>query len=157
MSDRSVFTDDEWKAITEAPLRITLALVAVGPHGPISVVKEAAAAARQMARPTEHGPADDLVTEIARAAEGHEARHDVQAHAGKTPEEIASQALSDLEPAPRVLDKLSPEEAAQVRSWLLDIAKAVAAAAKSITPAEQDVLDKLSATFGPTSAGTWPT
>ena len=32
MSDRSLFSDDEWKALTEAPLRITLALVAVGPH-----------------------------------------------------------------------------------------------------------------------------
>jgi cytosine/adenosine deaminase-related metal-dependent hydrolase len=154
VSDRSVFTDDEWKAITEAPLRITLALVAVGPHGPISVVKEAAAAARQMARPTEHGSADDLIADITRAAEGHEARHDVQAHAGKTPEEVTNQALSDLEPAARALDKLSPEETGQVRSWLLDIAKAVAAAAKSITPAEQDVLDKLGAIFAPTNDGT---
>ena len=153
MSDRSVFTDDEW-SVTEAPLRITLALVAVGPHGPISVVKEAAAAARTMARPTEHGPADDLIADIGRAAEGHEARHDVQAHAGKTPEEVANQALSDLEPAARALAKLSPEEAGQVRSWLLDIAKAVAAAAKSITPGEQDVLDKVGAIFGPTNAGT---
>jgi hypothetical protein len=152
--DRSVFTDDEWRAVTEAPLRITLALVAVGPHGPISVVKEAAAAARTMAHPTEPGPANDLIADIARAAEGHEARHDVRAHAGKTPEEVASQALSDLEPAARALDKLSPDEATQVRSWLLDMAKATAAAAKSITPGEQDALDKLSAIFGPTSAGT---
>jgi hypothetical protein len=52
MTDRSAFTDDEWKALTEVPLRITLALVAVGPHGPISVVKEAAASASVIRRGT---------------------------------------------------------------------------------------------------------
>ena len=149
MTDRTVFTDDEWKAVTEAPLRTTLALVAVGAHGPISVVKEAAAAARAMAQPAEHGRANDLIAEIARAAEGHEARHDVQAHAGKTPDEIADQALTGLAPAMRALDKLSTDEAAEVRAWLLEIARAVAAAAKSVTPAEQVVLDKLSTMFGP--------
>src|SRR5262249_19168715 len=122
--DRSLFTDDEWKALSEAPLRITLALVAVGAHGPISIVKEAAAGARAMVHPTEHGPADDLIADIARDAEGHEARHDVQAHAGKTADEVADQALRDLEPANRALDKLSTDEAAEVRAWLLDIAQA---------------------------------
>ena len=51
MTDKSVFSDDEWKAITEAPLLVTLAMVAVGEHGPISVVKEAAASARSVAHP----------------------------------------------------------------------------------------------------------
>jgi len=151
MSDRSVFSDDEWKALSEAPLRITLALVAVGAHGPISVVKETAAAARAMAHPTEHGPADDLIAQIARDAESHEARHDVQAHAGKSVQEVADHALSDLEPAARALDKLSKDEAAEVRAWLLDIAKSVAGAAKSVTPAEQDAIDRLNAIFVPTT------
>jgi hypothetical protein len=66
MADRSTFTDDEWKALTEAPLHMTLALVTVGPHGPISVVKEAAASAREVARPSEQGPADELIAEIAK-------------------------------------------------------------------------------------------
>jgi hypothetical protein len=146
-----MFTDDEWKALSEAPLRITLALVAVGAHGPISVVKEAAAGARAIARPPEHGPADDLIAEIARDAERHEARHDVQAHAGKSVDEIADQALSDLGPANRALDKLSADEAAEVRAWMLDIAKAVASAAKSITPSEQQALDRLNAIFAASS------
>lgn len=149
MTDRSVFTDEEWKAVTQAPLRITLALVACGAHGPINVVKEAAAAARTMTHPAEHGSANDLIAEIARAAEGHEARHDVQAHAGKTPDEIASQALTDLEPAVDALHKLSSDADTEVRAWLLEIAQAVAAAAKSVTPAEQAVLDKLNTLLGP--------
>jgi hypothetical protein len=148
VTDRSAFTDDEWAALTEAPLRITLALVAVGEHGPISVLKETAASARATARPTERGPADDLIAQIARAAESREARHDVKAHLGRQPQEVVTSALADLEPAASALGKLSAEESAEVRAWFLDIAQAVAAAAKSVTPQEQDVLTKLQALFG---------
>src|SRR6476620_3947572 len=51
MTDKSAFTDDEWKALTEAPLLVTLALFAAGEHGPISMVKEASASARTIAHP----------------------------------------------------------------------------------------------------------
>jgi len=147
MSDRSVFTDDEWKALTEAPLRITLALIAIGEHGPISIVKETAASARTTAHPTERGPADDLMREVARGAESHEARHDVKTHAGQKPQEIVDQALAALAPAADALKKLTADEAAEIRAWLIDIAKAVAAAAKSVTQEEQGVIDKITAIF----------
>jgi hypothetical protein len=146
-----VFTDDEWKAVTEAPLRITLALVSVGPHGVVSVFKEGVASFRATAQPADPGPAAELIAEISREAESHEARHDVQSHAGKSREQIASQALNDLEPAARALDRLSPDEAAKIRAWFLDVGKAVAAAAKSTTPEEQDMLDKISGIFTPPS------
>jgi hypothetical protein len=147
MTDRSAFTDDEWRALTEAPLRITLALVSAGEHGPISVVKEAAARARAIARPSEHGPADALIAEIAKEAESREARHDVQAHHGRTVDQIVDDALSELAPVAAALGKLTPDEVTQVRAWLLDIANAVAAAAKSVTPAEQAVIDRIASTL----------
>jgi len=148
MTDRSAFTDDEWKALTEVPLRITLALVAVGPHGPISVVKEAAASAREVAHPSERGPADALIADIAKEAGSREARHDVEAHRGQTPDQIVDAALAELAPAAQALDKLSRDEAAEVRAWFLDIAKAVAGAAKSVSPEEQAVLDRITSTIG---------
>lgn len=150
MSDRSVFTDDEWRGLAEAPLRITLALVAVGEHGPISVVKESAASARAIARPAEHGPADELIQEMAHAAESHEARHDVKAHLGQKPQEIVEQALAALAPAASALGKLSADEASEIRAWLIGIAKAVAAAAKSVTPEEQNVIEKITTLFSST-------
>ena len=73
MTDKSAFTDDEWKALTEAPLLVTLALFAAGEHGPISMVKEASASARTIAHPPAGGPADELIAEIAKEAEGKEA------------------------------------------------------------------------------------
>jgi len=145
--DRSVFTDDEWKALTEAPLRITLALVAVGKHNPMSVVKEAAASARATAHPTEHGPADDLIRAIAGESESHEARHDVKAHMGQSPQEAVNQALDGLAPAARALEKLSADQAAEIRAWLLNIANAVVAASKSPTSEEHDVIAKITSVF----------
>ena len=147
MTDRSAFTDDEWRALTEAPLRIPLALVAAGEHGPISVVKEAAASARAIARPSQHGPADALITEVTKEAESREARHDVQAHHGRSVDQIVDDALTELTPVAAALGKLSQEEATQVRAWLLDIANAVAAAAKSVTPAEQAVIARITSTL----------
>ena len=144
MADRSVFTDDEWKAVTEAPLRMTLALVTVGKHSPLSVVKEAAASARAIAH--------DLIAAIAREAESRESRHDVKAHLGQSPEEIVDRALADLAPAAQALEKLSTDEAAAVRAWLVSIANAVVATAKTPTSDEQDVIAKIAGVFGASAA-----
>jgi hypothetical protein len=152
MVDRSVFTDDEWRALTEAPLRMTLALVAAGPHGPLSVVKEAAASARTIAHPPAGGPADELIRELSREAEGREARHDVQVHRGSDLGQVRDRALADLQPAAAALQKLSPDEAAQVRSWFVDIARAVAGASKEVDAEEQRVLDTITGLFAAPSA-----
>jgi hypothetical protein len=148
MTDKSVFTEDEWHALAEAPLLISLAMVAAGEHGPISMVKEASAAARALARPGDHGAANDLIAEIAHDAESREARHDASAHRGKSMEEVIDGALADLQPAAAALAKLPSDEAAEVREWFVSIARAVAAAAKGVTPAEQATIDRIAAIFG---------
>jgi len=147
MTDKSVFTDDEWKALTEAPLLVTLALFAVGEHGPISAVKEAAASARTIAAPPAGGPADELVAEIAEEARSKEARHDASQHHVANLEQVAEACLADLGGAATALRKLPNVEAAQIGGWFVDIAKAVAAAAKTVTPAEQATIGKISALF----------
>jgi hypothetical protein len=152
MTDRSVFSDDEWKALTEAPLLVSLAMVAVGEHGPISMVKEAAASARTVTHPPAGGPADELITEIAREAESREARHDIRQHRGKSLNEVVEGALADLGAAATALRKLPPDEAAQIGNWFVDIAKAVAAAAKTVTPAEQATIDRIAKLFGVASS-----
>ena len=147
MTDKSAFTDEEWKALTEAPLLVTLALFAVGEHGPISAVKEAAASARTIAHPPAGGPADELVAEIAEAARGREARHDASQHHVSNLEQVVEACLADLGGAATALRKLPVGEAAQVGRWYVDIARAVAAAAKTVTPAEQGTIDRITALF----------
>jgi hypothetical protein len=143
MTDKSIFSDDEWKALTEAPLLVTLAVFAAGEHGPISMVKEAAASGRAIAHPGDRAASSELITEIAREAESREVRHDLKQHRGAGLDEITAAALADLQRTATALKKLPPEEAAQVASWLVDIAKAVAQAAKTVNPAEQATIDKI--------------
>jgi hypothetical protein len=147
MTDKSAFTDDEWKELTEAPLLVTLALFAAGEHGPISMVKEASASARTIAHPPAGGPADELIAEIAKEAEGKEARHNARQHQVANLEQVIEASLADLGGAATALRKLPNDEAAQVGRWFVDIAKAVAAAAKTVTPAEQETIDKIAALF----------
>jgi hypothetical protein len=149
MTDKSAFTEDEWHALTDAPLLVTLAIFATGEHGPISMVKEAAASARAIAAPGEHGSANALIAEIASASDTKEARHDMKEHRGKSMEQALQNSLADLAPAAAALKKIPAEEAAQVGSWLVDIAKAIAAAAKTVKPEEQTAIDQIQALFTP--------
>jgi hypothetical protein len=147
MTDKSAFTDEEWKALAEAPLLVTLALFAAGEHGPISMVKETSASARTIAHPPAGGPADELIAEIAKEAEGKEARHNARQHQVANLEQVIEASLADLGGAATALRKLPNDESAQVGRWFVDIAKAVAAAAKTVTPAEQEAIDRIAALF----------
>ncbi len=151
MTDKTAFSADEWHALTDAPLLVTLAIFITGEHGPISMVKEATASAHAIARPDVTGTAGSLIAEIAKDAESKEARHDMKEHRGKSPDEVVGHVLTDLQPARTALAKLPADEAAQVGAWLVDIAKTVAAAAKGIKPEEQAAIDKIAALFAVTS------
>src|SRR5258706_5977413 len=96
MTDKSVFSDAEWHALTDAPLLVTLAIFVTGEHGPISMVKEATASARAIARPGNRGSASGLIAEIAAEAETKEARHDIKAHQGRSAAEVMQHVLTDL-------------------------------------------------------------
>jgi len=143
VTDKSFFTDEEWKALSEAPLAITLAMVAVGQHGPISMVKEAAASAREIAKPGDRGAANELIALLGHDAQSKEARHDVEAHKGKSMEEEVDVAIGLLAPTAQAIAKLPPEEAGEVRAWLLDIAKAVGDASKGTTDEEAATIERI--------------
>jgi carbonic anhydrase len=153
MTDKSFFSDDEWKALSAAPLFVTVAMVVVGEHGPISMVKEAAASARAMAQPGDRGAAGDLIAALSHDAQGHEARHDAKEHRGKSLDESVDEAIAQLATVPPVLAKLPLEEAIEVRSWLVDIAKAVADAAKGVSEREQATIDRIRVALGGTTEG----
>src|SRR6185503_10701284 len=147
MTDKSVFTDDEWHALTDAPLLVTAAVFIVGEHGPISMVTEASASARAISRPGERGVANELIGQIVAESNTKEARAELKEHRGPTPQAAIESVLHELEPAAAALKKLPVEEATQVRAWFLDIARAVAESAKSVNPDEQATIEKLTVLF----------
>ncbi|HXY92444.1 MAG TPA: hypothetical protein VEP49_08215 [Acidimicrobiia bacterium] len=150
MTDKSAFTDDEWHALTDAPLLVASAAFFSGEHGPISMLKEASASARAISRPGERGAANALIGQIVAEANTKEARHDMKEHGGPTPQAAVEGVLHDLEPAAAALKKLPADEAAQVAAWFVDIAQAVAQSAKTVNPDEQATIDKVRALFGVT-------
>jgi hypothetical protein len=143
MTDRSAFSDDQWRALTDAPVAIMMAVALVGDHGPISMVKETAAGARTITRPPHSGPADELIAAIVPEAESKQARHDAKQHKGATPNVVVDAMVADVQTAVTALAGIPEPEAAHVRQWFFDIASAVAGAAKGVKPAEQELLDRL--------------
>jgi len=153
MTDKSAFSDDEWHALTDAPLLVTAAVFFAGEHGPISMVKEASASARAISKPGERGPANALIGQIVAEANTKEARAEMKEHRGPTPQAAIESVLQELQPAADALKKLPADEAAQVAAWFLAIAQAVAASAKTVNPDEQTTIEKLAALFGVTTSG----
>ena len=143
MTDRSAFTDEQWHAITDAPVALMTAMTIVGDHGPISLVKESAAGAKAVTMPAHSGPADELIAAIVPDAKDKQARHDAKQHKGATPNVVVDGLVGDVMAAVSALDHLPADEAAQVRQWFYDIAAAVAGASKGVKPAEQELLDRL--------------
>jgi hypothetical protein len=148
MTDKTFFSDDEWKALSEAPLYVTLAMVAVGEHGPISMVKEAAASARSLAQPGDRGTATELIAAISHDAQSHEARHDTKEHRGKDLDQTVEEAIGQLAAAAAALSKLPLDEAIEVRSWLVDTATAVGGASKGTSEREQATVDRIRVALG---------
>jgi len=151
MTDKSAFTEDEWHALTDAPMLVTAAVFYVGEHGPISMMKEASASARSISRPGERGVANELIGQIVAEANTKEARAELKEHRGPTPQAAVESALHELEPAAAALKKLPPDEANQVAAWFVDIAQAVAGSAKTVNPEEQATIQKIAAVFGVTA------
>jgi hypothetical protein len=110
-------------------------------------VKEASASARAIAQPGDHGAATELIRQIAAEADTKEARHDMKEHRGPTVDAAIDGAIESLQPAAAALKKLDSLEAAEVAAWLVDIAQAVAGAAKGVNPGEQAVIDRITALF----------
>lgn len=148
MTDRSFFSDDEWAALTQAPLHVTLAVIAVAEHGPIALVKEASATAKALTRPGDYGPADELIAAIAHEAQGHDARQAAKADRGSSPDAVIDDALAELQPAVAAIGKLPIAEAVEVRAWLIDLAQAVAGAAKGTSEKEQAVIERIRVALG---------
>jgi hypothetical protein len=148
MTDRSFFTDDEWTALSQAPLHVTMAVVAVSEHGPIALVKEASATAKALTRPGDHGAANELIAAIAHEAQGHDARHAAKGDRGTSPDAVIDEALHELAPAAAAIARLPVAEGAEVRAWLIDLANAVAGAAKGTSDKESAVIERIRVALG---------
>jgi len=148
MSGKSDFSDEEWTAVTDAPLLVMATMYLAGQHGPISTVKETSAGAHAIAQPGNRGSASGLIAEIIPVAESKQARHDVgHPHGGSVPDAIDA-SVDRLKPAAAALAKLPGDEPSQVGAWLVDIGAAVAGASKGVSDLERQTLARIASVLG---------
>jgi hypothetical protein len=114
--------------------------VALADRGFFDSFKEANALAHHLREAHEHS--DSVL--IRDLATGHDRPFGMSA----SPEEIEQITVATLEQAVSVLEAKSPEDLPAYRQLVLDVAESVAAAAKGVSPQENEALDRIRAALG---------
>jgi hypothetical protein len=139
MATRADFTDEEWKAMQEGLTGAGM-FVALADRGFFDSFKEANALAHHLREAHEHS--DSVL--IRDLATGHDKPFGMTA----SPEEVEQITVATLEQAVSVLQAKSPEDLPAYRQLVLDVAESVAAAAKGVSPQENEALDRIRAALG---------
>lgn len=114
--------------------------VALADRGFFDSFKEANALAHHLREAHEHS--DSIL--IRDLATGHDRPFGVTS----SPEEVEGSTVAALEQAVSVLEAKSPEDLPAYRQLVLDVAESVAAAAKGVSPQENEALDRIRAALG---------
>jgi hypothetical protein len=114
--------------------------VALADRGFFDSFKEANALAHHLREAHEHS--DSVL--IRDLATGHDRPFGVTS----SPEEVEGGTVAALEKAVAVLEAKSPEDLPAYRQLVLDVAESVAAAAKGVSPQENEALDRIRAALG---------
>jgi hypothetical protein len=159
MSDKTVFTDDEWSRVLQSVTLAGIAVTTASPSGPWGLIKESFAAGSVLA----HAKSDAGTCALARAvvedlqtAEGRsKAREGIEVKAGDKAETIQVRAVEALGVIGALVDAKAPDDAAAFKAWLRGISQRVAEAAKEggflgfggvqVSDAEQKALAEISA------------
>jgi hypothetical protein len=128
VSGKADFSVDEWDLLRSAPVMASLLVVAASPSGPVGLVQETTAAGKVIAQTAETAQtpllktlSEDVMQTIAIP----------KPPAGATPEKVQEAAAEILRRTSALLStKATPEEASEVKAWLVKIAQATAEAAK---------------------------
>ncbi|MFN8040853.1 MAG: hypothetical protein U0Q07_16675 [Acidimicrobiales bacterium] len=147
MTDKSSFSEDDWKVLRDVPIFSASLLLRVGPRNMVSAVHEVEAGKKVLKHAEGYGEADPLIAELAKAAKGQMARWDGQRASAHKGAEATESMLGLLTKANAILDTIPPAEAAGVRKWYVAIAEAVPDGTKHATDAEREMLDRITAIF----------
>lgn len=139
MATRTDFTDEEWTAMESGVTGAGL-FVAVVDRGFFDTFKEANALAQHLR--AAHGRNESAL--MRDLAAGHDRPFGVTA----SPQEIEQSTVAALQQAVATLEAKAPEELPAYRALVLDVAESVAAAAKDVSPAENQALERIRSALG---------
>jgi hypothetical protein len=139
MATRADFTDEEWKAMQEGIAGAGM-FVALVDRGFFDSFKEASALASHLREAQQHSDSV-LIRDLATGKDRPFGMSD-------SPEEIEQKTAATLKQAVAVLEAKSPEDLPAYRQLVLDVAQSVAAAAKGVSPQENQALESIRAALG---------
>jgi hypothetical protein len=161
MTSKADFSDEEWTRLKRAPFVAGMAISLADPGGPIEAFKETAATLKAVLAAAEGGERGELVDAVARDVRD-DARQRKSPLAGFRPGKGATagvEILGELSEVDRLVsERATPEDAADLRSWLLAVAQEAANAAKEggfmgfhaqrVSEGEQQMLERLRGALG---------
>jgi hypothetical protein len=144
MTGKSEFTEEEWQTVLEGP-PVAGMLVLTAERG--GSFRESFAMTKSYAEARQHHGESELLDEIVAAKPEFDRKR------FGSPEKLEQDGLEGLRAAVRVLEsKATPEELEGYRTFVLTLAKRVAAAHKegdaSVSPAEQAAIDRIASGLG---------
>ncbi len=153
MAIRENFTNDEWQTLLNVPYEVSMTIVTAAPSllGAFSESRALISEPAKLASSSGSDLVGVLSSEMQSKAKDlikeqqSLVRHDQAGYRQKT--------IEDCKSAATILSKVTPEEAAAYKRWVLAIGQSVAEAAKEkggvvVNEAEQAVLNEVSAAFG---------
>jgi hypothetical protein len=144
MTDKTAFTDEEWKVVAEGPTTAGMILVTADSGGSF---RETWALSKALAEARAHHGQNELLDSIVAEKPGFDRGG---AHTG---EELKSLGLERLQQAAGLLEqKATAQELDDYRAFVVNVATKVAQAHKEhgqeVSPPEQGALDEISSALG---------
>jgi hypothetical protein len=144
MTGKSAFTEEEWQTVLEGPPVAGLLVLTAQRGGSF---RESFAVAKAYAEARQQHGESELLDEIVSA------KPEIDRHKYGSPEKLQQEGPKQLSDAVAVLQsKATPEEVEDYRSFVLSLAKRVAAAHKEhgepVSPPEQATIDQIEASLG---------
>lgn len=145
MSEHEGFSDEEWEVVREGPAVAGLMVVTADAGG---TLRETFALARAYADARKQHGASALVDELASKGPPRGRRF-------QSEEELRQEGPNVLREAAGLVERRGAEEAQSYRAFVLSVAERVARAHKEqgeeISPREQEALDTIAASLGPSA------
>jgi hypothetical protein len=144
VTDKSAFTEEEWRTVLEAPPAAGMLVITAARGGSF---RESFALAKAYTEARQQHGESELLDEIVST------KPKVDHTRYSSPEELEQAGLQRLRDAVALLEsKATPNEVEDYRSFVLALTRRVAAAHKegdeSVSPAEQAAIDKIGASLG---------
>jgi hypothetical protein len=165
MNTRNQFTSEEWNTLVEAPIKAGRAMIFASPSGPIGVVKETMVLFKSIKNVTKTPSQSPFLDTLGKqlhnrlnAAKeiGDTLLSDLQS--STAPEETRTTAITACQAVPALLNRVTPNEAAAYKQFILSTANKVAEATdegdvigvrqEKVSQAEQSLLKDLKGALG---------